>query len=237
MLNNKSARREYAKKKAEITANRILKSSEISSTKIRPIRQISKTSKVAESTSRNSLFLKQRQHFLNTRQTKPLTGRQIEKVKEAIEDIKVFENAPFILAYAFALGSLILSLYSQLTSLLASSVELMTNLIKIVPYIGWIVAEILDAGVQAIGFALALFISLIQFCLSLYIMYFRWKNTTFLKRFLVKRFTWAFIPLLSLIPLANLIPWSVLSVYILQKQLKKRANRGRKLLKKYNIET
>ncbi len=232
--NNKSARKNYIKKKLSSLTTENLSYPKLSGTKkIRPVRKISKVSR--ERSSRNQLFLRQQQqHTLRTR-VKPLTTKQNKEVQESLKAIKHFERAPFILVYAFGLASLILSLYSQLTSMLTTSIDLMTNLLKTIPFLG-VILWISNTGIQAIGFGLSILVGFLQLSISMYISYFIWRYSTFMQRFLVRRLTWIIIPLLSLIPLVNLIPWSALSVFALQRLLKKRSLRGHSTLKKYNIK-
>lgn len=236
--NNKSARKKYIQKKTSSVATKISSSPKLSNNrKIRPVRKISKVS--SEKFSRNRLFLEQqRQHILKNR-IKPLTIKQKKRIKESLKDIKRFEGAPFMLVYAFGLVSLLLSLYSLLTSILTSSIDLMLDLLLAIPFLGWVswtVGQVANAGVQAIAFGLSILVGLLQFSISMYVSYFIWRYSTFMQRFLVRRFSFVILPLLSLIPLINLIPWTVLSVFALQRLLKKRSREGYSVLKKYRVK-
>lgn len=203
--------------------------------KIRPMRRIAVTNSAKENSSRNKLFLQQQQNHLRIR-SKRLTSKEKLEIKKALKKIKTFEKAPFLLAFSFAMMSMILSAYSQISSILIESVEFVANLIKLIPWIGWVIGTIVDVSFQAVGFGITIFVSLLQFVVTVYIAYFRWKYSTFLEKYLLKRYTWIFVPFLSLLPIASLIPWPMLSLYILHKQLKKRAKEGKKVLKKYHIK-
>ncbi len=230
--NNKSERTQNSNLKEDLNSSRL-----VNVKKIKPIKHITPKDKISENNSRNKLFLQQQKNYLKNRKI-PLISNWLSRraeIKKALKKIKTYEKAPFTFVFGLTLMSMVLSAYSILTSMLIESVEFMANLVKTLTWIGWIVGEVVDLSFQAIGFGITVFITMIQLAITAYIAYFRWKYSSFLRRKLLKRYLWIFVPFLSIVPIANLIPWPLLSIYLLHKHLKKRAKDGQKVLKKYNI--
>ena len=187
-----------------------------------------------EANVRNTLARLQNQNvaIYNRSSRTRLSAKSKRAIKKAISDINKYRKVNFILAYSFAMANYMLSIYKVIVSMLMIVASLGASAIAstILPLLGTALTGVVFSSISVM---LNMFLFIMQGFLTGYVSYFVWKNSSFMRRKFLRRFAFISMPILTIFPIP--IPWDVMAIYILQRNLKKRAKKGERVLKKYNI--
>ncbi len=196
---------------------------------VRPMRTpLLKKGADAQGHARRRLLRARAQSMMPRHQSK----KQKERIAKAHKAIRAYEKAPFIFAYALAAGSFLLGTIDLVAVGLLGYLE---KYLKFVSLFG-IIGKAVSGGITILGLTLVLTIGflvfLIQMPITLYLIYFYWRHSSFMRKFLTKRLRHLVMFFVALIPIINLFPWSIVRLFLLNMVLKKRAERAKKYLKK-----